>query len=333
MDTKDLYEFIDSKIQTFYGPISQYDENAKIYKKGTRYRSWEYCYKFFRENLPEYDELSEEEKKEFIDLASLHLGFYLASWGMYRGSAFLLKNDYKIHESAVRKIIEYYQAYPLLLEFDPTQSTGDETSLLLDVLFGTDEDIANLKKDKKYGNVKANKSWKGLIGELEDIYEDGEYEDNESNEDNASDTLVTKVLMGTLACIPAYDRFLKLGIAFYKNNNAEKFNKITQTLSKESYKNLLSFVSENKENFENASVNLSIDETLPYPTMKLVDMFLWQTGFEEDMYNASLKSDTTAKKIEEFIKYFKKIGDYKTLDKRQQAILYSIENPEETQEK
>lgn len=34
-----------------------------------------------------------------LELLSLHLGFYLASWGMYRGSSGLLQKDFLIHNS------------------------------------------------------------------------------------------------------------------------------------------------------------------------------------------------------------------------------------------
>ena len=59
-------------------------------KDNHRFLSWEHCYSFFlnnKENLK--DDAS-------IDLAALNLAFYLASWGMYRGSSFLLQYDYKI---------------------------------------------------------------------------------------------------------------------------------------------------------------------------------------------------------------------------------------------
>jgi hypothetical protein len=36
------------------------------------------------------------------DALSLHLAFFLASWGMYRGSSFLLQKDYTIHRPVVR---------------------------------------------------------------------------------------------------------------------------------------------------------------------------------------------------------------------------------------
>ena len=54
-----------------------------------RFRSWEHNYKVFHDarknDNPDYNYLS------------LHLSFYLASWGMYRGSSFLLQKDYRIH--------------------------------------------------------------------------------------------------------------------------------------------------------------------------------------------------------------------------------------------
>ena len=39
-----------------------------------------------------------------IDEAALQLGFYLASWGMYRGSSFLLRRTYTVHEEVVERL-------------------------------------------------------------------------------------------------------------------------------------------------------------------------------------------------------------------------------------
>jgi hypothetical protein len=38
-------------------------------------------------------------------LACLHLSFYLASWGLYRGSSFLLWKDYLVHHDMVNRIL------------------------------------------------------------------------------------------------------------------------------------------------------------------------------------------------------------------------------------
>src|SRR5688572_3894668 len=63
-----------------------------------RYRSWEHCYRFFRSRTrPQL--LAEK------DAAALQLGFYLASWGMYRGSSFLLWRSYTIHVGVVERLV------------------------------------------------------------------------------------------------------------------------------------------------------------------------------------------------------------------------------------
>lgn len=70
-------------------------------KKNTRYYSWEYCYLFFKEHS--VDLINND---ELLDLASLNLAFYLASWGMYRGSSQLLQLDYKIHKNVIKALLE-----------------------------------------------------------------------------------------------------------------------------------------------------------------------------------------------------------------------------------
>lgn len=41
-----------------------------------------------------------------FDYLSLHLAFYLASWGMYRGSCFIFHKDYKVHTTIVEAILK-----------------------------------------------------------------------------------------------------------------------------------------------------------------------------------------------------------------------------------
>lgn len=90
-----------------------------------RYRSWEHCYKVFhdarmkrqRGESPDYDYLS------------LHLAFYLASWGMYRGSSFLLQQDYTVHEDAVVEIL--HEEYDLLQGIECEELTKEAAQELL----------------------------------------------------------------------------------------------------------------------------------------------------------------------------------------------------------
>ena len=62
-----------------------------------RYRSWEHCYSHFM--------AARKENDVNLDYLSLQLAFYLASWGMYWGSSFLLQKDYRVHIPVVREIL------------------------------------------------------------------------------------------------------------------------------------------------------------------------------------------------------------------------------------
>ncbi|WP_348823444.1 hypothetical protein [Flavobacterium aestuarii] len=60
-----------------------------------RYTSFDYCYNYFRLN---------ENLTQDIEKSCLILGFYLASWGMFRGSSFLLQKSSKHFEPTIKYI-------------------------------------------------------------------------------------------------------------------------------------------------------------------------------------------------------------------------------------
>ena len=64
-----------------------------------RYASFDYCYRYFHPSTSN-DLLADIEK------SSLAIGFYLASWGMLRGSSFLLNKSAKHYEQLVKYIAE-----------------------------------------------------------------------------------------------------------------------------------------------------------------------------------------------------------------------------------
>ena len=88
-----------------------------------------------------------------------------------------------------------------------------------------------------------------------------------------SDTLLTKVLMGTLGCVPAYDRYFINGIKVTKVS--------TGNYNKESLIKLANFYVENSDRLEAARQNFKVG-ALSYPQMKLLDMGFWQIGLEND---------------------------------------------------
>ena len=90
---------------------------------------------------------------------------------------------------------------------------------------------------------------------------------------SVSPILVTKILMGTLGCVPAYDRFFQDGVATYKVT--------TQEYSTNSVLKLVDFYEAHNDRLEEARRGMRVGDLI-YPQMKLLDMGFWQIGFEED---------------------------------------------------
>ena len=228
-------ELIDELInaaQTFY-------DDARANENG-RSRSWEHCYRAFRD--------ARSDPSPYYDHLSLHLAFYLASWGMYRGSSFLLQKDYKVLSPVVEEVLkpEY------------------------DCLFGLA--CADLRDDDvwdQYTNL-----YKYIEGYFDPIRNEVAGRVVESQ---VSPVLITKILMGTLGCVPAYDRFFQDGVATYKVTTAE--------YSLESVRKLAKFYEAHNDRLEEARRGMRTED-LVYPKMKLLDMGFWQIGFEKDAAGA-----------------------------------------------
>jgi hypothetical protein len=58
----------------------------------SRYASFDYCFNYFQ-SYRDSGNTHLAAAPENLELSCLHLGFYLASWGMLRGSAKLLKHS------------------------------------------------------------------------------------------------------------------------------------------------------------------------------------------------------------------------------------------------
>ena len=224
-------ELIDAA-QTFY-------DDARRDKNG-RSRSWEHCYRVFRDarNDPSPD----------CDYLSLHLAFYLASWGMYRGSSFLLQKDYKVLVPIVEKILkpEYDCLFGLACTDLRNNDVRDQLKKLSDYI----SDYFDPIRKEVAGREVAS---------------------------SVSPVLITKILMGTLGCVPAYDRFFQDGVATYKLT--------TREYSPKSVLKLVDFYEEHNDRLEEARRGMRVGD-LTYPQMKVLDMGFWQLGFERDAGDA-----------------------------------------------
>lgn len=79
------------------------DVDSEGRKPDARYASFDYCFNYFQ-SFREAGEGPALAAPTNIQLSCLHLGFYLASWGMLRGSAELLQKSAR-HLATVVKVI------------------------------------------------------------------------------------------------------------------------------------------------------------------------------------------------------------------------------------
>lgn len=204
-----------------------------------RYLSWCHCYSAFKTHRADKD-------RKTIDFLALHLAFYLASWGMYRGSSFLLQKDYKIHIPVVHVILE--SRYDSLLGISAQDLCIDANLNLL----------SDISKRIRNCYAEEQPSCKG-------------------GTNNATDTLITKILLGTLGCVPAYDRYYMRSV---------KANKVSSGLyNKASVRSAAEFYCRYLDAFEDLRKEISTNN-VEYPPMKLIDMCFWQDGFISANKNA-----------------------------------------------
>lgn len=230
MDTVDL---VIESATLFYNEL-QDDKNG-------RYRSWEYCYKCFHDARGDSD--------ADCGYLSLQLAFYLASWGMYRGSSFLLQKDYKVHIPVVKEILK--KQYDCLFGIECIELRKEETQ-------------KRLKELETY----MESYYDGIRKSVKDT----------AVKNKLSTTLITKILMGTLGCVPAYDRYFIEGV---------KEQKVTTgNYNIKSLLGLVDFYEKNNGRLETTRKKFNVCG-LPYPQMKLLDMGFWQVGFDRDMNTAA----------------------------------------------
>ena len=217
-------EKIHRTIQTFYSE-----------GKGEhhRYRSWEHCYNFFRQARP--NGLAADR-----NLAALQLAFYLASWGMYRGSSFLLQHAYTVHRGVIDLIFEARFDTLWAADFGAGEKDGQLVPRIAELIVGVEQ---------------AYKPFAPTTGSAQ-----------------PTDTLITKIILGTFACLPACDEY------FIKGFKSEEFK--CSKLNVNFLKRILGFCHAHLPELQKEQASIKQRCGLQYPLMKLVDMYFWQLGRE-----------------------------------------------------
>lgn len=94
-----------------------------------RYASFDYCFNHFQ-RFRETGRISAIASKHNLETSCLHLAFYLASWGMLRGSTRLLQKSVRFLDPLVRWIASTEKAQ---WDIDANQYTPENIAVLLDM--------------------------------------------------------------------------------------------------------------------------------------------------------------------------------------------------------
>jgi len=133
-----------------------------------RYASFDYCFNYFQ-TYREQGRLPDLLRADTVQQSCLQLGFYLASWGMFRGAADLLQRSARHLVPLIEVIVK---APPDIWEVDAHMYGDGTCPVIFEV---TDQVRAALAQA-------------------------------------ASDTLVTKIMLGVFGCVPAFDTYFKKGL-------------------------------------------------------------------------------------------------------------------------
>jgi hypothetical protein len=192
-----------------------------------RYASFDYCFNYFQ-HARDKGKTADLARGEQLELSCLHLGFYLASWGMMRGSGGL-------HRRSLLELVPVVQA----IAAEPPQSWE------LDVPGYTEAGIDAVL---------------AVSGRIQESYSV-----------SASRVLVTKTMLGVFGCIPAFDRFFRIGFGNARLNH--------QTLHE-----ISGFYHDHKTVLEAVHIptlDFSTGQDTPrgYTFAKIIDMVFFEEGF------------------------------------------------------
>lgn len=221
-------------------------------KAEQRYASYDFCYGYFQTHR--------HHLTENMELSCLHLWAYLASWGMLRGSSKLLQ---ECSMKSLSNVIRFLDKLPeRVWNIDiPDYARSDVQDEIVKIFEKLRNQITDIKFEEDDTCVSPTK------------------------------TLVTKIMLGTLGCVPAFDNnfvkaFKSEFAAEYKSPSCDKketekcaFSRFNTTALNCIY----CFYIDNKNTLDNIKYpvigfNGKRIMNLTYKIAKLVDMYGFSVG-------------------------------------------------------
>jgi hypothetical protein len=198
--------------------------------RDSRYASFDYCFNYFQE-YRERGQVAALVEPAKLQESCLQLGFYLASWGMLRGSSQLLQRS-------VRSFVPVVEAIAAAPERMWTIDAG-----------GYSEDAITMILE--FARTLRRTLHKG-----------------------ASNILLTKIMLGTMGCVPAFDTNFKKG--FKKGFGVAKFDRESLQKVGRFYRDNAAVIDAHRE------FTLDFDSGLQtqrrYTQAKVVDMIFFIEG-------------------------------------------------------
>lgn len=220
-----------------------------------RYASYDFCYGYFQTHRYHLT--------ENMELSCLHLWAYLASWGMLRGSSQLLK---ECSMKILSVVVNYIDKLP-------------EELWTLDV--------------SKYKSIRARKRIIKVFNELKEKLQSIKFEENNKSI-SATTTLITKIMIGTLGCIPAFDQNFVL--AFKSEFDECSFTTVDDTALKciySFYKDNVSVLQFHKHFV--IGFNGKPQMGIRYKSAKLIDMYGYHKGIKIAKQNNEINKQKSKK--------------------------------------
>lgn len=164
-------------------------------------------------------------------------GFYLASWGMYRGSSFILGKSSKIFVPLIEYISSQREHHCEVWEIDVDKYTDENIALLIE----------------QYGNIRS------II----------------IKNKNAHLTLVTKVMLGVFAPTPAFDQYFikSFGATFKGKSGFRSFNKKSLQCLNEFYLSNKEIIDSTSNDTKTICFESGEPSNLHYSKAKIIDMY------------------------------------------------------------
>jgi hypothetical protein len=207
--------------------------------------SFDFCFNYFQ-SFHEVDDVGKLSDGTQMEISCLQLGFYLASWGMYRGGTHILDRSAKFLETVIKEIVKADDdLWQIDLEYTPANR----------------EVITNFGKDLR-------KKWKAI---------------DEWPGDQPTDTLITKIMLGVFGCVPAFDTNFVTGFnenAAAKVSTSHPFNDETLIKVSEWYLDHHSLVDEDPDFTLDINTGKPTQPKRQYPRAKVIDTIFFEYGLE-----------------------------------------------------